>query len=754
MKQLFTFLFFTTPVLLFAQIEVSEEKQGKYHLFARKTTETVKLDGVLDENMWINTDVARDFWQKFPFDSSFASIQTEAKISYSNHFIYVALICYHPVKQGYNNYVTNTLKRDFEPDYNDMAAVYFDPFLDQINGFAFGTTPYGVQREGLIANGGGDGVFAEWDNKWYLETKRYEDKWIAEMAIPFKSLRFKAGTQKWRLQFYRQDLKNNESSTWTKSPRNFGPAVMSFYGELEFEEPLQAAGSNVSLIPYLAGNTITDQENEKGTEYKGRAGLDAKIAVTSSLNLDLTVNPDFSNVEADVQQTNLSRFELFFPERRQFFLENSDMFAEIGFPGVRPFFSRRIGISYDTTLGLYRQNPVLLGARLSGKIDKNWRVGLLSMQTDKTNTQGSTNYSVAVLQRKIFTRSNVSAFMVNKQIFGDSNGFSWKSPHFNRAFGAEYGLFSKNNKWTGDFFYHSTFTDDEKNKDRSAAGGFISYQTPEFTFDFGNFYVGENYNAEVGYVPRKGYMQNFVNPVKIFYPKGEKVRKILNNHGFGFKNTLIVNTNSTLKDSVGNSLGNKLLDRETIVFYFFNFLSSSQFNVYGGNIYTYLFNPFDPTNSGGKELPANVGYQYQFAGLEFQSNTRKRFMVSMGSDYGTYFNGKAFYARFNVSYRWQPYGIFSLSGTIQNNKLPSPYNSGTLLLLGPRVDLSFNRKLFFTTFLQYNNQIKNINLNSRLQWRFKPVSDVFLVYADNYLPENLAVKNRSVVLKITYWLNM
>ncbi|MBC8109857.1 MAG: carbohydrate binding family 9 domain-containing protein [Verrucomicrobia bacterium] len=770
MKRVFYAFFCLKSLFLFAQAENNLSKPTeKYHLSAKKTASAILLDGVLDEQMWLQAEVAKDFWQKFPFDSSFAKIKTEARIAYDKDFIYVAITCYHAENQGLNQYLATTLKRDFEPETNDMAAVYFDTFLDQTNGFAFGTTPYGVQREGLVANGGSDGVFAEWDNKWYLETKRYEDKWIAEMAIPFKSLRFKAGSQQWRIQFYRQDLKNNEQSTWTKAPRNFGPAVMSFYGDLDFEEPLSATGSNVSLIPYLAGNANTDWINEQPTKYEGSLGLDAKVAVTSSLNLDLTVNPDFSNVEADVQQSNLSRFELFFPERRQFFLENSDMFAQIGYPGIRPFFSRRIGIYYDEQQGLYRQNKILFGARLSGKVDENWRLGLLTMQSQKTPTEGTTNYSVAVLQRKVFTRSNVSAFVVNKQVFGDEKGFSWRSPHANRVVGVEYGLFSKNNKWNGDFFVHRSFTDDDQKPNQMAAAGFIAYDTPAFALETALNYVGENYNPEVGFAPRKGYIQHFINPRWGYFPKNPKISKVINNHGFGFNNVLIINANSQLTDTAGITLGNKLIDRESIIFYYFNFLNTTQFNVYAGNFYTYLFNAFDPTNNGGLALPAGGGYAYSFAGFEFQSNNRKSFVYTLNGEYGSYFNGNLLFGRFEAGYRMQPYGTFSVSGTISDIKLPKPYNSTTLLLIGPRVDLSFNRKLFWTTFLQYNSQINNINVNSRLQWRFKPVSDVFFVYTDNYFASDETIKfsggretlfrayqpkNRAFVLKITYWLNL
>jgi hypothetical protein len=760
------------PLYLLAQTEVRDSTKT-YRLTAHRTATPVRLDGVLDEEVWQNSLPAQDFFQKFPFDTSFARIKTEARIAYDKNFIYVSAVCYHTENQGQNQYITTTLRRDFDPQVNDLFAVYFDPFMDQTNGFAFGTTPLGVQREGLIANGGSDGVFAEWDNKWYLETKSYPGKWIAEMAIPYSSLRFKEGSRQWRVQFYRQDLATNEQSTWTRSPRNFGPAVMSFYGELDFEEPLQKTGANISLIPYLAGSAATDWENGQPTTYKTNAGLDAKVAVTSSLNLDLTLNPDFSNVEADVQQANLSRFELFYPERRQFFLENNDLFGQIGYPSVRPFFSRRIGIVLDTALGLYRQTPILFGARLSGKIDRNWRVGLLNMQTRKTDISAAANYTVAVVQRRVFTRSNVSAFWVNKEELGSAKDFSWKSSHFNRTFGIEYGLFSKDNKWSGDFFYHTTYTEGEQEKpERGAAAGFVGYDTPAFGLNLATFYIGENYNAEVGYTPRRGYITHYLNPRWTFFPKNKQVSRIINNHGFGFENELIFNTSSQLRQADKTALGNKLLDRNTVVFYYFNLLNTSSLNLFVFNGYTYLFKRFDPTNTveaDSLKLPAYIGYKSTTAGFEYQSDVRKKFSFSAKAEYGSYFTGTYLSAGVSLVYRWQPFGTFSVVGSVNDISLPQPYASATLLLVGPRVDVSFSKKLFLTSFIQYNNQINNVNINTRLQWRFKPVSDVFFVYTDNYFADAESVRgsdritrsfnafnprNRFFVLKFTYWLNI
>ena len=202
----------------------------------------------------------------------------------------------------------------------------------------------GVQREGLLSNGGGQGVTTIWDNKWTSEVKQFEDKWIVEMAIPFKSLRFKSGVDTWRINFSRNDLKRNENSVWSPVPRNFNVASLAFTGKLKFDEPKKKTSSNISIIPYVTAGVSQDYLTQTKEQYTYNGGLDAKIALSSSLNLDLTINPDFSQVEVDRQVTNLSRFSIFFPERRNFFIENSDLFERFGFRQIRPFFSRNIGL--------------------------------------------------------------------------------------------------------------------------------------------------------------------------------------------------------------------------------------------------------------------------------------------------------------------------------------------------------------------------------------------------------------------------
>ena len=326
-------------------------------LLIKRATAPITIDGVMDEGVWEEADVANRFNQIFPYDSSEAIASTEVRMTYDDDFVYVIAIMHN---LGPREYITPSLRRDFRGRGFDSFTLILDTYKDKTNAFFFGVDPYGVQREGLISNGGnfsrrrgrpgsGSGAFSlTWDNKWYSEARIYDDYWITEMAIPFKTLRFKDDMDSWYINFYRFDSEYNETSTWAPIPRNLILLNRAFNKELKWDQPLGKPGKNISLIPYTAFRTSKNFEEETTSEIKLTVGGDAKIALSPAMNLDLTINPDFSQVEADQQVTNLDRFEIFFPEQRQFFLENADLFASFGSDGARPFFSRRIGISSET----------------------------------------------------------------------------------------------------------------------------------------------------------------------------------------------------------------------------------------------------------------------------------------------------------------------------------------------------------------------------------------------------------------------
>jgi len=702
----------------------------------KKTDEKIILDGEMTENAWKESDVASNFTQYFPTDSALAEAGTEVRVTYDDQNIYI-FAKMDEAREG--KFVTTSLRRDYRGGASDGITLVFDTFHDKTNAFIFGVNPYNVQREALVSNGGDNhnDFDLSWDNKWRAKTKISKGFWTAEIAIPFKTLRFKNGVDTWNMNFYRIDTRYNERSSWTPIPRNFQMFSLAYSQELKWDEPLKKTGPNISLIPYVTGGLSKDQENAGDLIKKGDIGLDAKIGITPGLNLDLTVNPDFSQVEVDEQVTNLSRFEIFFPEKRQFFLENQDLFSNFGFGRIRPFFSRRIGIVADTANNQNIQNRIIYGARLSGKITRNLRMGILNMQAAKDTDIGlpSINYSVAVLQQKVFKRSSISAFFVNKQNFASNT--ETDSLAYNRAFGLEYNLASNDSKWTGKAFYHRSFNPFHQD-DNFAHGLSLNYNKRSYSLEWMHEWVGENYDAQVGFVPRHGYFR--INPQVTFrfYPSSS----LINNHGPRFEASYFW------------SKTDGELDHELKFDYDLSFTSGARLSFNITQNFTYLTDSFDPTNTDGAKLPAATDYTYYDYRLSFNSNERRAFFFRINHFGGQYFNGERYGISGTMTYRAQPYALISLNYNYNKILLPDPYSDADLILLGPKLDITFSRSLFLTTFFQFNNQSENVNINARLQWRFKPVSDIFLVYTDNYASTNWAVKNRAIVFKVTYWLNL
>lgn len=725
-------------LLLFLNI-VYGQSDHKLHLF--KTTEKIKIDGILDEPVWKTCVPAGDFWQNFPYDTCLAKTKTVAYVTYNETSIFIAAICYDSLP---GNYVIQSLKRDFSYPVSDAFVVTLDPFSDGQNGFSFGVNPYGVQREGLIAQGGLQGVTTIWDNKWISEVKRNGTNWTVEMEIPFKSLRYKADLTQWKINFARNDLKRNENSTLCKVPRQYNIASLAFTNELHWETAPKKAGPNVSIIPYAIGKIGKDYVAGTNTTYEGNIGADAKIAVSSALNLDLTINPDFSQVEVDRQITNLTRFSLFFPEQRQFFTENSDLFASFGFSQMRPFFSRRIGLSNGSAI------PIIAGARLSGKPSKNWRIGVMDIQTAKAKINNSDvfsqNYFVGAIQRNVFKRSNVAMIFVNRQQFDTSK---YSVTNYNRVLGLDYNLASADNKWNGKIFFHHSLSN-ANNNNAFAHASWINYASQKINIHWNHEYMDKNYNAETGFTPhvfQKDYSTNTITKntywrlepsiAYFFYPKNS----IINKMGPSIYMDYYANKNLTTTD---------LLLQGGYDIYF---TSSASISFDYRNFYTKLIYPTDVTFSG---IPIflNDKYRYQDVVFSFKTNQRKTLNAGAGVSYGSYFTGNKLSYNADIAFRKQPYGIFALSYT--HNEIDMPYLSKKVVLdlIGPRIDLSFTRSLFFTAFFQYNSQINNFNINARFQWRFKPMSDIFIVYTDNYVSDNFNQKNKGLVVKFVYWLGL
>lgn len=706
---------------------IAQKKNHSYRLHIHETASPVKIDGIPDDPAWQEAELAGNFYMVLPMDTSHAKIKTEVKMSYDKCNIYLLAICYNGMA---GPYMVESLKRDFSFVKNDNFLLFIDPFDDQTNGFSFGANAAGAQWDGTMYEGGK--VDLSWDNRWISAVKNYENKWIFEAAIPFKTIRYKKGIREWGVNFSRNDLKSKEKSSWAPVPRQFPTASLAYTGVLVWDEPPPDPGANISIIPYVLGGVSKDYENKTPTSYRTEIGGDAKIGINSSLNLDLTINPDFSQVDVDQQVINLSRYELFFPEKRQFFLENGDQFTNFGYPTIRPFFSRRIGLNA----------PIEAGARLSGKIDKNWRIGVMDMQTGSVDSSAlpGQNFAVVALQRKIFSRSNFGFIFINKQSvdYHPPDTAQTIYSKYNRNIGFEYNLASSNNLVTGKMLLLKSFSPGVKGQDWTQAGN-ILYASRKWNLLFQYEYVGANYNAEVGYVPRTDYFK--VNPqvIRYFFPKGGMVLS----HGPQLSSTYYFNTSFHHTDD------------ESILAYLVTFRDRSTITASFIHDYVELLQPFDPTNSGKDSLPVGSQHWWNTMGIDVLSKPQSLFTYSFSFRYGGYYaNGRKLTIAGNLGYRIQPYASIMVGLSYNDLDLSQPWDRTKFWLISPRIDLTLTNKLFFTTYIQYNQQENNMNINARLQWRYKPASDLFLVYTDNYLPGALSIRNRGVVLKFNYWWNL
>lgn len=750
--------FLLATVILCAYFSVAQQKneqlggapyQEKYHYSISKTNITPKIDGDLTEPVWQGRDTAQKFAPHWPQDNVPLKRATEVKMTFDDKFLYVAAIC-----RDTNYHIIQSLKRDSDLWGSDAFTIILDPFNERTNGFLFSVSAGNAQFEDLLTNSSFDDLTGSWDNKWYSATKIHDTYWTVEMAIPFKTLRYDPSRIKWGINFMRNDLKNNQYSTFTFIPVNFAGYDLGYTAALNWEQNPPPSKGNVALIPYITGGISHDHINEKPTSGNFNGGLDAKVAVTPSLNLDLTVNPDFSQIEVDRQVTNLTRFNIFFPERRTFFLENADLFGSVGSPPFRPFFSRAIGLDRNA-----QPIQILAGARLSGNLDKNWRVGLMTMQTAaKDSLTPAQNFTAFSINRKLLKRSVLKAYALNRQSFmTEAERKISPMNEYGRNQGFEFGYTNQKGDWNWWVGYHlSQKPTVKKDNDVKQVGfGYFGRNLSIFA-DF--FDLGTNYFADMGFLNRienytytldklgkikadtlvrLGYKQVYSEAQYSIRPKKGKI----NTHTFGINNFLLWYPDGSLGEYTPGAN------------YSAQFQNTSQLTViYEINRIKALF-PFTFTESE-YPLPANL-YNYNQYSVKYQSDIRKKLYYSATVRGGGFYNGKLQQYSFEINYRAQPWGNFAMRFEQNDIKLPNPYGSDRLLLVSPRIEINFSTKLFWTTFLQFNTQRNNFNINSRLQWRYKPMSDFFLVYTDNYYTDPLfRNKSRAIVFKLNYWLTL
>lgn len=710
-------------ILLTANYTTAQINFEDFQIEIKKTNEPILIDGILDENTWKEASVGKDFFMITPIDTGKATQFSEARVAFDDEFLYISIIFFNNAVQG--DYVVESLQRDFSFGKNDNFLVALDPFDNQSTGFAFGLNAYGAQWDGTMYNG--RNVDLNWDTKWYSEVKFDRDQWVCEIAIPFKSIRYEEGNRRWGINFSRLDLKASEKSSWAPVPRQFPSVSLAYAGALIWNTPPPPQGSNISLIPYLSNNAVKANSNDTDNAFK--LGGDIKYNLTSALNLDLTINPDFSQAEVDQQVTNLDRFELFFPERRQFFLENADLFSNFGYKTIRPFFSRRIGLNV----------PIIGGVRLSGNVDENWRIGVMDIQTQKDESLGlaAENFGVLTVQRKVLDRSNISMIFVNKQ--GENSADQTASSLYNRNLGLEYNYFSTDNLWDSKILLLQSF-DTMKDNRGGVLASHLGYQSTRWNWRVQQEYVAGNYDAEVGFVPRKNYIKLEAVGGHLFYTDSDTS---LLSHGPQVGRTYFFDTDFGKKDQTDQFK------------YLFNFKNRSRFSLSWSENFVELLSDFDPIRTRIASLKAGSQHQWSSFSATYDSKPQNRFTYSLGALTGGYYNqGKRSAFLSELGYRFQPILEINTVANYNRIELPYPWNTNSFWLLGIKSNLTLSNKLFFSNLYQYNEQLGLWNFNSRFQWRYKPASDIFLVFNSNEMKIPKLTSGWNLTLKVNYWLNL
>ncbi len=741
MRLIRTLLFYCLSISFAANCQAQKitEFQKDYQLDLIKTTDVIKIDGILDEAIWASTKLINADNKKFPNNIGDAKRKTEVRLTFDEKNIYFAFKVYDS-----GTAIIKSLKRDVGHDGNDGIGIVLDPLNQKTNGFFFVLSAMNVQSEDQLSSSTERMSDWSWDTKWFSATKDYGNFWVAEIMIPLKSLRYDPNQKHWGINFIRIDAKNVQYNTWAKVPPIFRSYDLGYTGVIHWPTPPPMNSNNLIIQPYITGTANEDKQNNKTLNANGNAGFDAKVALTTSLNLDVTVNPDFSQVEVDQQVTNLTRFNIFLPERRNFFIENSDLFANFGIPPVRPFYSRTIGLDKQGN-----RIPILFGARMSGNLAPGTRIGMMNMQTGRQGNYSPENFSAFTLHKRVLKRSEIKGYFLNRENY-ISKEEALKNPL--DRYGRNAGLTFEYTNVPGTFSswaaYHQSMKANITDLNSYVDIGIATNQKHWNTvLEIGN--LGKNYYTDMGFVERinnydalrdtvirMGYKNSYAQLTYLTQPPNGKIGKF----EVQLENYTVLNPDNTLNESTSN------LSIQT------DFKNSSflKANI-GNNVVDLIF----PTSfTGGTPLPAQR-YQYSQFLISFMSDSRKELGWFGDARIGNFYNGTIRGISAGIQWRNQPNLNIRLRAELNNINLPGKYGSTKLLLIAPRVEYNFNTQLFWTTFIQYNTQSNNFNINSRLQYRYQPMSDFFLVYTDNYFTDPLFKnKSRALIFKFSYWFNM
>lgn len=708
---------------------VARDATGRVTMRAVRVSEPLVLDGRLDDDAYRRVRPVSGFIQQEPLEGQPASEKTEAWVFFDDSRLYVGARLYDTTP---DRMVANELRRDhFNISRGDSFTVVLDTFYDRRNGFYFETNPLGAIRDGLITNE--SDLNTDWNTVWDAKSARIEGGWTVEMAIPFKSLRYtESDAPTWGIQLKRQVTWKNEDVFLTPVPASYewrGIRKLSSAATLVgLETP--TSSRNLELKPYAISGLATDRTASPtvNNDLDADAGFDAKYGVTKSLTADFTVNTDFAQVEADDEQINLTRFSLFFPEKREFFLEGQGIFSFGGESGggfffgsqsYAPimFFSRRIGLSDGAT------QPIRAGGRLTGRAGA-YTLGLLNIQTgDRDNAAQATNYSVLRLRRDILRRSNVGVMFTNRSVAVGGDGT-------NQMFGVD-GSFS----FFENLNIHSYFA---QSRTQATAGDESSYMAKvdnngdRFGVELEHLMVGDEFNPEVGFVRRSGFRRN--RGQFRFSPRPTSLKSV-RQFSWSAEADIFHNLDGILETrEVGGRFGTEFENGDELSF---EYASSREVLDFSFEIIP--------------DVAIPIG-QYDFNRLEasYELGTQRRLSGRLSFETGGFFGGDrneaSYWGRVEVTPR------LSVEPSVSLNWIDLPQGSFTTELIRTRVNYTVSPRMFVSALVQYNSSASAVGTNVRFRWEFEPGSDFFVVYndgRDTRFDGFPALENRALVVKLT-----
>ena len=733
------------------------EADRLFQVTAQATTQPPLIDGNLDDPAWQQATPLTEFTQAAPNEGEPVTERTVVRVLYDESTLYIAAMMY---DREPDQIVANVLRRDERSNFNDHFVITLDTYHDHRNGYYFETNALGAKFDAQIVGEGGRSLYggpgeqfeASWDAVWESAGQLTEEGWSVEVAIPFWSLRFdRENTAAWGINFRRAIRRKGEDSYWAPIPRQYNATRLSQSGMLLGMQGL-GAPRNLQVKPFGRADATTLQRDVEigpdggyATDYSGDAGVDVKWAMTPNLTFDGTLNTDFAQVEADDVQINLTRFELFFPEKREFFLEFAGLFnfgsrtgggggggggvafARVTRPSVIGFHSRRIGISR-----LGREVPIIGGGRLTGKIG-GWSLGALSLQTEKvtfdliddpgseiTGVLPSTNHTVLRLRRDLGSRSNLGVLFTNQQASGGD---------YNRALGVD-GRWAITPETTVDAWWMGTETPGLE--DTSWAGQVrFQHATPTWLIEGSAMDIGEDFNPELGFVNRRG-VRSYRSQVQWSpYPEATWLRN-MNPH---VEITYVTDRNHRLLDRRWHFDWDLFLTRGDIIGPAYNNVVERldlPFEIVPGVIIPPGDYSWDEYNFEAVSDPSRtVDGSFTYTGGSFFDGTRKNLTLTGGARIGP---------RFSMNVVWN------------RNDVELPEGDFVTNLVRSRIAYDFSTRLFLAALIQYDNLTDQVLSNIRLNFIHTPGADLFVVYNESRVARDANLVDRTFIIKLTHLL--